>query len=598
REIVLAAPVTAHEMPALEHFVATHNIAVTIPGGQSATGRSGSWTHLAPTDPAGHRSDTITTPAPALPPAAAAGVREARPHPAEETASARGTRAAASAPHTSHPTTPADTVDPMTRPPDTGLPTNTAARQTENIDTSVGTPGIMDGVTGSAAAGDRSTVAGPHTAALREVVPGPGVPADGVLAPKAIATVAVTADAVMETLARPVDSVREPSAGEPVLSEPREELPTVPAAQSHETSAAHTPAGALLHGGPQDPTTTSSDHPLKATQPTATAHDRHSLTTNHPAVAHYPAPGSRDGGSVWQPAVQGATGHAGTLFSAEHRRLNDDLLGLPSMDNIVRTLGKLPEQEYQHLMSRTDRLVAAPVLIGTDPATARERALREEDRQRVAFVLRRDGEDSARNLAKNLGVIPGPGLRGGFDAYSHQYGSESEGDDHAGNSQTYQHYIVRDDDDLLYRNDSRHPDEIFEAGFQARIPESNVTLMDHVWTGPNHSQWVSTSRRDDLWRFGGYHYEIDAPGQGVDVEMTYGDDYPHLVREEEEVAFEGGIDRSFIIGADEQPIPGYGSGNFRVGDESGSFYFVNPHFEFPVGGHQVGWNQNSDSDED
>ncbi|MET9619126.1 hypothetical protein ABZZ48_41020, partial [Kitasatospora indigofera] len=31
REIVLAAPVTAHEMPALEHFVATHNIAVTIP---------------------------------------------------------------------------------------------------------------------------------------------------------------------------------------------------------------------------------------------------------------------------------------------------------------------------------------------------------------------------------------------------------------------------------------------------------------------------------------------------------------------------------------------------------------------------------------
>ena len=285
---------------------------------------------------------------------------------------------------------------------------------------------------------------------------------------------------------------------------------------------------------------------------------------------------------AWQPAALAATGHANAPYSAEHRRLNDNLLGLPSMDTIDRILGKLSEREYQHLMSRMDGLVAVPVLIGTDPVTTRERTVHEEDRQRVAFVLRRDGEEAARNLAKNLGVAPRSGLCGGSDTYYYQ--SESEGDDdHTGNSQMYQHYVVRDDDDLLYRNDTRDPDEIFEIGFQSRIPDSNVTLMDHVWTGPSRSQWVSTSRRDDLWRFGGYHYEIDAPGQGVDVEMTYGDDYPHLVRKEKEVAFEGGIDRSFIIGADEQPIPGYGSGNFRAGEDSGSFYFVNPHFEFPAG---------------
>ncbi|MCX5215460.1 hypothetical protein OG689_40520 [Kitasatospora sp. NBC_00240] len=597
REIVLAAPVSAHEMPALEDFVATRKVGVTISERPTTTGGPRSWTHLEPTDPADRTSDTITTPAP--PPAAAAGVREVPPHPTGETASPRDiTGPDVSIPRAGHPIAPTTPVGAMATPPDAGPPTNTATHHTENTGWPTGRPGIVDGVTVSVAAGDRSTAAGPDSAAPREVAPGPGVRVDGAPAREAFATVAVTADAVVETPARPVDAVREPPAWEQALPGPREALPTAPAAQSHEPSTAHTPARALLHGGPQEPTTTTSDQPLSTTrsdtptQPTATPHDQ------HPPTTHHPAPEPREDGSAWQPAAQGTTGHAGTPYPAEHRRLNDDLLGLPPMDTIVRTLGKLPEQEYQHLMSRTDPLVAAPVLIGTDPATTRERALHEEDRQRVAFVLRRDGEESARNLAKNLGMTPGPGLRGGSDTYYHQSESESEGDDHTGYSQMYQHYVVRDDDDLLYRNDTRNPDEIFETGFQPRIPDSNVTLMDHIWTGPNRSQWVSTSRRDDLWRFGGYHYEIDAPGQGVDVEMTYGDDYPHIVREEEEVAFEGGIDRSFIIGADEQPIPGYGSGNFRAGEDSGSFYFVNPHFEFPAGGHQVGRNQNSDSDED
>ncbi|MFF1873695.1 hypothetical protein ACFVXD_33125, partial [Kitasatospora herbaricolor] len=504
REIVLAAPVAAHEMPALERFVATHNVGVTIPEGPSTTGGFRSWTHLEPTDPVDHTQTS--------PPAAAVGVPEVRPHPVEEMASGRDiTEPAVSVPHASHPlapTTPAGTVGARATSPDTAPPTNAATHHAVDTGPPVGGPGIVGGVTAVAAAGDRSTAAGPGTAAPREAAPSPGARVEGALAPKAFATVPVTTDAGVQT--QLANAVQEPPA--------------------------------------------------------------------------------------WQPVALAATGHANSPYSAEHRQLNDNLLGLPSMDKIDRTLGKLSEREYQHLMSRMDGLVAAPVLIGTDPVTTRERTVYEEDRQRVAFVLRRDGEESARNLAKNLGMAPRSGLRGGSDTYYYQ--SESEGDDHTGNSQMYQHYVVRDDDDLLYRNDTRHPDEIFEIGFQSRIPDSNVTLMDHVWTGPNRSQWVSTSRRDDLWRFGGYHYEIDAPGQGVDVEMTYGDDYPHLVREEEEVAFEGGIDRSFIIGADEQPIPGYGSGTFRAGEDSGSFYFVNPHFEFPVGGHQVGRNQNSDSDED
>ncbi|MFF1949692.1 hypothetical protein ACFVXI_13265, partial [Kitasatospora herbaricolor] len=41
REIVLAAPVTTHEMPALERFVATHNIGVTIPEGRVLAGADG-----------------------------------------------------------------------------------------------------------------------------------------------------------------------------------------------------------------------------------------------------------------------------------------------------------------------------------------------------------------------------------------------------------------------------------------------------------------------------------------------------------------------------------------------------------------------------
>ncbi|MCX5215404.1 hypothetical protein OG689_40220 [Kitasatospora sp. NBC_00240] len=503
REIVLAAPVSAHEMPALEDFVATRKVGVTISERPTTTGGPRSWTHLEPTDPADRTSDTITTPAP--PPAAAAGVREVPPHPTEETASGRGTGTDVSIPRAGH--------------------------------------------------------------------------------------------QVVETPARPVDAVREPPAWEQALPGPREALPTAPAAQSHEPSTAHTPARALLHGGPQEPTTTTSDQPLSTTrsdtptQPTATPHDQ------HPPTTHHPAPEPREDGSAWQPAAQGTTGHAGTPYPAEHRRLNDDLLGLPPMDTIVRTLGKLPEQEYQHLMSRTDPLVAAPVLIGTDPATTRERALHEEDRQRVAFVLRRDGEESARNLAKNLGMTPGPGLRGGSDTYYHQSESESEGDDHTGYSQMYQHYVVRDDDDLLYRNDTRNPDEIFETGFQPRIPDSNVTLMDHIWSTRSRSQWVSTSRRDDLGHREGYRYEIDAPEQGVDASMTYGDDYPHFARPEKEVAFEGGIDRSFILGADEEVRSPRGLSALHA-NRPDDFYFVNPHFEFPPTDHSTWWHQNAESDED
>ncbi|MFF1949706.1 hypothetical protein ACFVXI_13335, partial [Kitasatospora herbaricolor] len=245
----------------------------------------------------------------------------------------------------------------------------------------------------------------------------------------------------------------------------------------------------------------------------------------------------------------------------EHWRGGDDVSGHFSMDSIRHTLGKLPESYYLRLLSQTDGFVSFPILLGTDPATGRERAVQEEKRQRIAHALHQKGPEHARALAKRLGVTSRPGLPGGQD-FNHQY-------------------VQRDDDDLLYRADTRDPEIIFDEGFQPRNPAGTHTLMDHIsFNASSPSQWVSTSRRHDLRHVTGYDFEIDAPGKGIDAAMTYGDDYPFYISPEKEVAFEGGIDRSLILGASEEVRP---HRRIFVPDREGedeNFYLINPNFGF------------------
>ncbi|MCX5215434.1 hypothetical protein OG689_40380 [Kitasatospora sp. NBC_00240] len=275
-----------------------------------------------------------------------------------------------------------------------------------------------------------------------------------------------------------------------------------------------------------------------------------------------------DGGGRFEPSEAvpdwveplGTTTPFGEL-GAERRRGDDDASGHPSMDSIRHTLGKLPESYYLQLLSQMDGFAPAPILLGTDPATRRERAVQEEKQQRIAHALHQKGPEHARALAEHLGVASRPGLPGG------------QGLDHQ--------YVQRDDDDLLYRADARDPDLIFEEGFQPRNPAGTHALMDHIsFSASTPSQWVSTSRWQGLRHVTGHDYEIDAPGKGIDAALTYGDDYPFYINHEKEVAFEGGIDRSLILGASEEvrlrrgmPVPD------REGEDDG-FYLVNPNFGF------------------
>ncbi|MFE3246044.1 scabin-related ADP-ribosyltransferase [Kitasatospora indigofera] len=274
-----------------------------------------------------------------------------------------------------------------------------------------------------------------------------------------------------------------------------------------------------------------------------------------------------------------------------------ELHGLPSLDRIRRTLGKLPEHEYERLLARADGIMATPILIGTDAATMRARDLHEEKRQQVAFTLYRNGEESAKALARSLGSGLRPRLPGGSSDY---YYSESEDESPVGISNIHRQYSVRRDDDLLYRYDEKPLDEVFENGFHSRNPEADITLMDHIWTGAprQKSQWISTSRREHLGNFSGYYYEIDAPGMGVDVEMTYGDDYPSSIAFEEEVSFEGGIDRSFIMGADAEPVGRFASHARRNDVHRDSYYVINPNFGFPSASSPTRRDHGAGSDED
>lgn len=105
--------------------------------------------------------------------------------------------------------------------------------------------------------------------------------------------------------------------------------------------------------------------------------------------------------------------------------------------------------------------------------------------------------------------------------------------------------VWRSTNEPLYRADDRPPELVFEEGFAPR-DMSNLDLRVSVPLG-GASAFVSTTRSDRLifdWQTQ-YWYHVDAPG-GIDVNATLGD---HRYSFEDEVAFPGGIDRRFIVGA-------------------------------------------------
>ncbi|MFC8434786.1 putative T7SS-secreted protein [Streptomyces sp. NPDC057253] len=123
----------------------------------------------------------------------------------------------------------------------------------------------------------------------------------------------------------------------------------------------------------------------------------------------------------------------------------------------------------------------------------------------------------------------------------------------------------RTDHEPLWRNDDRHPSEIFEDGFHPR-DTSNTDLHGYV-EGNHPSAFVGTTRDADANWLKNYRYEIDAPG-GVDVNRTLPNN--KYAETDQEIAFPGGIDRRHIKGAWEiHP------------DGSKGEWMANPHYEPP-----------------
>ncbi|MGV9374218.1 scabin-related ADP-ribosyltransferase [Nonomuraea sp. NPDC003707] len=128
--------------------------------------------------------------------------------------------------------------------------------------------------------------------------------------------------------------------------------------------------------------------------------------------------------------------------------------------------------------------------------------------------------------------------------------------------------VWRTDRRFLWRGDDRHPDEIFEKGFHPK--GDRVTLSMHQ-DQPYDSAFVSTTRSPNLGllRQQDYRYLIDAPG-GLNLNRTLRrnklrNGYP----DEREVAFPGGIDRRYIVGAQEVRR---GRGTYRR-------FIPNPHYD-------------------
>ncbi|GAA2608923.1 putative T7SS-secreted protein [Streptomyces tubercidicus] len=124
--------------------------------------------------------------------------------------------------------------------------------------------------------------------------------------------------------------------------------------------------------------------------------------------------------------------------------------------------------------------------------------------------------------------------------------------------------VWRESHEPLYRNDNRHPREIFDQGFHPR-DSSNVDLFGYVESS-HGSAFVSTTRDADANWVTHYRYEVDAPG-GIDVNETLPNNKYHEI--DQEIAFAGGIDRKHIKGAWEMDP--------RTGTKGE--WIPNPHYE-------------------
>ena len=129
-------------------------------------------------------------------------------------------------------------------------------------------------------------------------------------------------------------------------------------------------------------------------------------------------------------------------------------------------------------------------------------------------------------------------------------------------------------DDVVYRGDTRAPDEIFEDGFQPKNPGSDTSLEDYVdYNMPSDYVSTTTNRpsgnsaidgspeqfRTDYGRTDGYVYEVDRPSSGIDVNQTI--DRPTFP-EENEIAVPGGIDSTCIRGCTPIAPDGSPTGGF------------------------------------
>src|SRR6266566_3833092 len=114
----------------------------------------------------------------------------------------------------------------------------------------------------------------------------------------------------------------------------------------------------------------------------------------------------------------------------------------------------------------------------------------------------------------------------------------------------------KNDDPILYRSDSRPPDEICKNGFAPRNPSAGLTVAQHVEGVPaGGSNWISTSHSKE-WAektgLGGKQvYVIKNPGCGEEVDCNpdlmakYGPDPPDS---EHEIAFDKAIPKNLIKG--------------------------------------------------
>ncbi|MFE3246097.1 hypothetical protein [Kitasatospora indigofera] len=465
REIVLATPVTVHEMPALQAFVATHGVSVaaTIPDLRRTTG---TWTHLTPTDTTGtvHRAtvpaltagddspDAVSSHAATSLTGMAVDERETRPRPAGAPLPAQSIAAGgiASVPEIHDRTTgmgvgsaPARAVAAI---PDTIGPVGGAWVQRmeeapgavshghgEEVAAAAGVDGDF-GLDAAGVVGDVPTVPG-----VRE---GTGVRVEGDPSPGTFRMVAVVGEAPA------MGTVAGPPRWERVLPSPGEGLSASPGVLPGGTVAVRIPAGILLHGiGPHhglvttahsltpdpdrltivapDPAGIRALHTLIDALP-ASARQRLRLVIPDRGLAHATsllnslpnihevliASGARTEGDQWlsisrtpDPNRQGDLARPATVAQSSSTPRS-----LKPVSTGVGESSAWPDA--RHAESRLGKLTqetrtgllnqARDLLEESVDGTPRVDTVTPEDLLRVAHVLHRQGTDRARTLAVEL----------------------------------------------------------------------------------------------------------------------------------------------------------------------------------------------------